>query len=560
MNCIRSYILVVVIATVAQGHLTAQVELVSADHEVYGFLKRMQVRGVLVDQYSTAYLPYDRETIAYLIDNIADRRERLSSAENAALQRYMVEFSYELGLPREERISLLSEGVQDLFDPRQKYLYRFEDETAVISANLLLGSEIQYWDIETIADNTTSLWQVGGGISGTIGGWFGFSLQAVNGFVGGSRELGKQNIEVDRTYKIEEPDSRFYDFTYGHVRAANSWGSVTIGRERLIGGNGPVRSTLLFSDYAPEIDYIGLNVQYNRFFFNFFHGWILGEEEFIFLDDDIRTRYLPDKYVSFHRIGAYFFNTRLQVAVSEMIVYGDRGIEIAYLNPFLFFKSVEHSLRDRDKALIALDIQLRPYRGVELYGDLLIDDIAFNKLGTNWYGNQYAFRMGGIVTPEFTGLRNAAIYFDYVRIQPYVYTHRIPLNSYEHAGFPIGNPAGPNSDAWMLRWNQLLSGRSSVELYYNSLRKGHNVTDADGNLIRNVGGNISQGFRSGDSEEVSFLDGNLEKTAFIGILFKYEVFHQFFLSAGYEFRSREEVWNEQTFQEHFMFGKLVMEL
>ncbi len=559
MACIRSIVLILLAAGFGCAHLHAQVELVPADHEVYNFLKRMQVRGVLTDQFSTVYVPYDRQTIGVLIENVSDHREKLSRAENAALQRYMIEFSYELGLPRDERISLWHDGFTGLFDPRQKYLYRYEDDTAVISAKLLLGTEVQYWDIGTISENTTSLWQIGGGVSGTLGGWFGFSLNAVNGYVAGSRELGKQNIEVLRTYKIEEPDSRFYDFTRGHIRAANHWGSVTIGRERIISGNGLVRNALMLSDYAPEIDYLGLDLRYKRFFFNFFHGWILGDEEFI-IDDGIRVRNIPDKYLSFHRFGAYFFDARFQIAVSEMIVYGDRGIEIAYLNPFLFFKSVEHSLRDRDKAMIALDMQVRPYSGLELYGDLLIDDLAFNKLGTNWYGNQYAFRLGGIAAPGFAGLQNAQVHVDYTRIQPYVYTHRISLNSYEHAGFPIGNPVGPNSDMWTIRWNQLLSGRANIEFYYRRVRKGHNVLDETGNVVRNVGGDISRGFRPGDSEDVYFLDGNLEKTGFAGVLFRYEIFHQFLLTAGYEFGNREETWNEQTFREHFMFGKIVIEL
>ncbi len=552
------YILLLFVNCIGCSHLHAQIDLVPAEHNIYNFLKRMQLKGVLTGQYSSTFLPYDRQTVAGLIDEVVERRDKLTRAENAALKRYMIEFSYELGLPREKRISVLNDGFKGLLEPRQKYLYRYEDETAVISANILLSGEPQYWDIGTIPDNYTSLWQIGGSVSGTIGNWFGFSLSAVNGYVGGSRDLGKQNIEVNRTYKIDEPDSRFYDITHGHIRAANKWGSISIGRERIIGGNGPVRSALLFSNYAPEIDYIGLDLRYKRFFFNFFHGWILGDEEFFQLDDETLFRSIEEKYLSFHRFGAFFFDNRMQVAVSEIIVYGNRGVEIAYLNPFLFFKSVEHSLRDRDKAIIALDIQGRPYRGLELYGDLLIDDLAFDKLGTNWYGNQFAFRVGGNFTPIVSGFQDFAVNVDYFRIQPYVYTHRLPLNRYVHGGFPIGNPLGPNSDGWIVRLNYLLSGRSNVELYYNRTRKGHNVTDEEGNILHNVGGDIAQGYRFGDSENVVFLDGNLEKTGIAGAFFKYEVFHQFFIVGGYEFRKREETWNEQTFREHFMFGRIVV--
>jgi hypothetical protein len=538
----------------------AQTELVPAEHEIYNFLKRLQIKGVLTERYSSSFLPYDRRAIAKLIDDIIEKRERLSRTEIDALERFKTEFSYELGLPREERISIINHGLTDVLSTRQKYLYRYEDENAVISSNIFLGGEYQYHDVGTITDKYTSLWQIGGGLSGTVNDWFGFSLYAVNGYVAGSRELGKQNIEVARSYKIDEPDSRFYDFTRGHIRAANDWGSVTIGRERLIGGNGTRRNTLLFSDYAPKIDYIGLNLQYNRFFFNFFHGWLLGEGKFIVPEEGVLTLHFPEKYLSFHRFGAFFFDARMQIAISELIVYGNRGVEIAYLNPFLFFKSVEHSLRDRDKAMLMIDMQIRPYKGLEIYGDLLVDDLAFDKLGTDWLGNQVAYRLGGYVIPPVRWFGNMTINLDYVRIRPYVYTHRIFFNSYEHAGYPIGHPLGPNSDAWTIRLNQMLTGRSRLELYISGTRKGHNITDENRKLVRNVGGDISQGYRSGDNEYAHFLDGNLEKTGMVGFLVTYEFLHQFYLLFGYEFQNREETWREQTFRDHFMFCKIVIAL
>jgi hypothetical protein len=555
----RSFItavLLVCIASVAVG----QVELVPADHDVYDFLKRMQVRGMLTGHYYSASLPQDRRTVAKLLAGIDASTERLSRSELGFLENYREEFSYELGMPRERRVSLLNEGISSYTDDRQKYLYRYESETAVISANLLLDAEPQQWEYDARDPEMTTLWRLGGGLSGTLGGWFGFSLHAVNGYASGSREAALQNIEVSRTYKIGEPDSRFFDYTRGHVRAANEWGSLTIGRERPVEGNGVRDRALLFSDHAPAIDYFGIDIAYKKFFFRFFHGWILGDGILRNEPEIGWVRDIPDKYVSFHRFGAHLLQGRLSVAFSEIIVYGDRSPEIAYMTPFLFFKSVEHSLQDRDKAMLAVDVQARPVPGIELYGDLLIDDLAFEKLGTNWYGNQYAFRIGTVVAPGIAGLKNSLISFDYSRIQPYVYTHRIPGNAYTHNGFAMGNPVGPNSDTWSVRWQELISGMLRTEIYMERSRKGHNLTDPLEGLLRNVGGDVRQGYRIGDSTEVSFLDGFLERTISVGVLFEYEVITQIFLEGGYEFQKREQEWLGQTFREHFMFGRIRIEL
>jgi hypothetical protein len=553
-------IITALLSAAAVAGAYAQIELVPAEHAVYDFLKRMQVRSLLDDRYTDVSLPYDRRTVGAMLVNVAGERDRLTRAELAALQRHLTEFSYEAGLPADERESLIGNGVRRLFSPRQKYLYRYEDETAAVSAHLLMSGELQRWDIDAVDESAVSLWRVGGGVRGTLGGWFGFSMHAVNGYVGGSRELGLRNIEVERTYKIDEPDSRFFDVTRGHVRAANEWAAVTVGRERLIQGNGMRRYALLVSDYAPKVDYVGLDLRYKRFFFTFFHGWILGDEVITENVEGTFVRTIPEKYVSFHRFGAFFFDSRLQVGVSEMIVYGGRGLEVAYLNPFLFFKSVEHSLRDRDKAMIAFDVQARPVRGLELYADLLIDDLAFERLGTDWYGNQLAWRLGGIAAPAFAGAADALLSVDYQRIRPYVYTHRITQNAFTHNGYPIGSPLGPNADMWDFRWRHLWSGRTETQVYGQLIRKGHNVTDAEGGLVRNVGGDIAVGYREGDSSTAAFLDGNLEKTRVFGISLQYEILHQFFILAGYERRGRDRRWSGQTFNEHFMFANIVISL
>jgi hypothetical protein len=540
-------------------HSYGQMELVPADHRVYDFLHRMQVRGIMTDVYNQSTLPYERREVARFLTSMMTKQDAMSHTEKNYLDNFISEFSYELGQPRDERVSLYSSGPAGLLENKQKYLYRYEDPDAVLSLHFIFAGEPQRWKIRDVDATGTALWQIGGGISGSFGGWFGFSLHARNGYVSGSREAALQNIKVRRTYKITEPESRFFDETSGYIRIGNDWGSVTVGRNRLIFGTGQRDAAFLFSDYAPEMDNIGLRLSYKGFSYHYFHGWLLGDP--ILLVDPVQgyDRDISEKYVSYHRFGFSTLQNRLNIAFSEIIVYGERGVELAYLNPFIFYKSAEHSLQDRDKAMIGVEIRGIPMRGLEIFGELLVDDLAFDKLGTDSYSNQFAYRIGGTIVPR-NFLRNALITLDYARIFPYVYTHRLHRNVFTHNGFPLGNPVGPNSDTWTMRWNQILSGSFIVNGYARFVRKGHNITDEEGNLIRNVGGDIRQGFRVNDNQSVVFLDGNLEKTGSFGVQAAYEIVRQFFVTGGVEYSKRDETWNSKTFNEFFMFGSIELRL
>jgi hypothetical protein len=60
-----------------------------------------------------------------------------------------------------------------------------------------------------------------------------------------------------------------------------------------------------------------------------------------------------DKFLVYHRIG-FNINRHFNFGVGEFIIYGRRGIDLSYLNPFAFYKSIEHSNRDRDNSMLFL--------------------------------------------------------------------------------------------------------------------------------------------------------------------------------------------------------------
>src|SRR5690606_23692623 len=119
--------------------------------------------------------------------------------------------------------------------------------------------------------------------------------------------------------------------------------------------------------------------------FSYFHGKLLGNS--LFADDTITggTQVVDEKYFGYHRLG-FNISSSVVLGAGELIIYGNRGIDFSYLNPFTFYKSVEHSNQDRDNSMLFFDLNVKPVAGLRFFTSILIDDINFGKIGSGWFG------------------------------------------------------------------------------------------------------------------------------------------------------------------------------
>ncbi|NNF57430.1 MAG: hypothetical protein HKN04_04240, partial [Rhodothermaceae bacterium] len=175
---------------------------------------------------------------------------------------------------------------------------------------------------------------------------------------------------------------------------------------------------------------------------------------------------------------------------------GQRGPELAYLNPFFPIKPAEHALWDRDNSIFALDAVVRPVDGVEAYGTYLVDDLDFGEIGRNSYNYKWAVQ-AGLGAGLDRWLPGTSAFAEYTRVEPFTYTHRFELdgsfyNSYQHNGFGLGHPIGPNSDQVAVGAEVWLPFRARARVVGRYVRRGENFVDETGTLV-NVGGDIQNG-------------------------------------------------------------------
>jgi len=390
-------------------------------------------------------------------------------------------------------------------------------------------------------------------VLGSMSDHLGFFLDISNGvrLSGNARWIAATDPSLQRTLKFTMEDSSFFDRYTGYVQYQTDWLRIRFGREPIQFGFSPIDNFVHSLD-APLLDGLLIDLPYKSFRFTMTHSAANG------VDPDGRV--VPMKFVASHRL-AFDPVPWLSVALSDMIVYANRGVDFSYLNPLAFFVSAGLGTQDRsenDNSLLGLDLAIRPWKGAMLYGSLIADDINYSTLGdTSYLGNtnKYAYQLGlSHVLPSAdygTGSATMAT-LEYARIDPFTFSHRRNWANYTTLGAPIGYNMQSNSDRLALQLKHWFTPRTFVRLDLDYTRHGENLLDSAGNIlmgdnprfpgaqapIGNVGGDILRG----DGDDLvgnRFLRGNVSYQRRVQLWFSAEWWPNVFtdLRVGYTNRN-----------------------
>jgi hypothetical protein len=482
--------------------LYAQTEYVPVNHKVYSFLDRLDALGIITN-YNSFELPKTRHEVASFIKEADSLKDNLDAVDMAILEDLKTEFEYDLYGTLNNSMLLFGSGDYNPLTQKEKYLY-YQTKPDIGSLFINLTAEADgLMKNDRIADNTTwaKLLIYGGEIRGTILNHYGFFISGSNGLVLGDKQTSFLRHDLQYNFKLnEKPDSKFFDETAGYMTADFDLIRFKIGRDRLKLGYGYIGA--IIDDNSPNFDYIGMDINYGILNFSYFHAKIAGYPFTVPDNVTESVNFAGEKYIGFHRLGINV-SKYTDFGIGEFIIYANRPVEFAYLNPFNFYKSAEHSGLDRDNSMLFLDASNRSITGLKLYSYLLIDDIDFGKIGTGWYGNQTIWNFGAISSNLYKFLP-LDIKLEYQRIEPYVFTHRLQYNNFTNLGYPLATFTYPNSELFFGELNYRFNYRC-----FGSLGFVYGIHGANpGNI--NVGGDIALGYRIGDSQTVHFLDGDLE--------------------------------------------------
>lgn len=135
------------------------------------------------------------------------------------------------------------------------------------------------------------------------------------------------------------------------------------------------------------------------------------------------------------------------LAFQNQVLYRDSGgVNPSYLLPLVPIFFSQDLAGNRDNAAFQFDATLNRFRGVSLWGVLMLDDLnsASDILGSSWL-NRWAVLAGGRILSPWKSF-DADLTTEWSMVRPWTYTGgREEAYTFAHYGLPMGSELGPDS-------------------------------------------------------------------------------------------------------------------
>jgi hypothetical protein len=150
-------------------------------------------------------------------------------------------------------------------------------------------------------------------------------------------------------------------------------------------GNG-IRS-LILSDGSNDMLFLKINTRFWKFqYYNLFAQLVSSYQRG---PDYLR----PQKYMTLHYLD--FQATKwLNIGLFEDVMFGrSSGFDLNYLNPIIFYRSVEQQLGSPDKVTLGGNIKANVFKNTQLYSQIIINEFVMKEVlryRDGYYANKQA--------------------------------------------------------------------------------------------------------------------------------------------------------------------------
>jgi hypothetical protein len=199
--------------------------------------------------------------------------------------------------------------------------------------------------------------------------------------------------------------------------------------------------SLLLSDFSNNYPFLELNWRIWKFHYrNIFAELTSGSSRDSAAGQPVARKYLASHYLSIN------LGKRLTFGLFESVVMNrEDGFDLAYLNPVILYRTIEQSIGSPDNVIAGLTGRYRAPFGVEVYGQLVLDEFKFNELfieRRGWWANKFGYQIGARYADAF-GIDQLDLTVERNYVRPYTYTHRT-ISNYTHLAMPLAHPLGAN--------------------------------------------------------------------------------------------------------------------
>ncbi len=140
----------------------------------------------------------------------------------------------------------------------------------------------------------------------------------------------------------------------------------------------------------------------------------------------------------------------LNIGVFETVVFQpkdtllNRGYEVEYLNPVIFYRPQEYALGSSDNVLLGLSLHAK-YKSHSFYTQFILDEFFLTeiKAKSGWWANKFGFQAGVKGHLKF-GASKSFYRIELNSARPYTYAHLSSDQNYGNQGMTLSHPYGGN--------------------------------------------------------------------------------------------------------------------
>ena len=294
-----------------------------------------------------------------------------------------------------------------------------------------------------------------------------------------SWEEERQAVPGAGFYKDFKTDGYDYFDARGHITFnVAKVIDVAFGYDKNFIGNG--YRSLFLSDFSNSALFLKLNtriwkINYQNLFMELQSAENFGADVLI-----------PKKYAAMHHLDMNI--TRwLNVGLFEGVMFGRPDhFEFGYLNPVIFYRSIEQQNGSFDNAVAGLDAKANVAKKFQFYTQFLLDEFSLQEVKKNdgWWANKWGLQLGAKYIDAF-GVRNLDLQLESNRVRPFTYSHRDSVANYTHYNQPLAHPLGANFQEWiaMARYQPAPKWLMQAKAMYYFQGKDTGMTSNGGNIF-----------------------------------------------------------------------------
>lgn len=514
----------------------------------YHYMDRLDIKyGKILPIPHTSVKPYNRKMLGEYAESMYN-----SNIDYSAQEEYNINYLLNDNTEWTDSFEYKRRPFLKTFLPERASLLGVETDNFILKVNPVLHVDLgQEFDNQFLFTNTR-----------------GFELRAsikkklsLYTYIGENQVRFASYIREERAqrfYKNVPGDGYYKDFRGNAHDFFSARGYMTFnviehldfqfGYDKNFIGNG-VRSMFL-SDNSNAYLFLKMNVKVWRINYQTIFAELVGQYQ------RGGDRLLDKKFAVFHHLN-YNVTNWLDIGIFESVIFSrSQNFEMHYLNPLIFYRSIEQDLGSPDNVLIGIDYKANFLNSFQYYGQVIISEFNFAnvKARNGWWANKFGYQQG-IKYIDVAGIDNLDLQLEFNSARPYLYTHNnkrptTPIANYTHYNQELAHPFGANFREiigivryqpkplpqlnFQLELMHALSGRDTAGIHYGS--NIFNSTSAS-EAASVFGNKLGQ--------------GNAHKIMYMNVMASYEFWHNMYadlsiglrnLNTSIEGQEKNSVW------------------